>query len=236
MLERLNLVSGNRRDRSIRASKFKELLVGEPLRPDGVWDVTIRRWDYIDNTPSAEDIQIGNPHIAGFDPEEKHHIELKICGENLELRVWRDEEMRPDEPVAKATDSSYRSGQVGLSYNDRAGGGNGALRRGVFDSFELCTQSCEAVVQFRRGDSSADNELNIADAVFTLMYLFASGPAPTCLDAADANDDGAVAIADAIAALSHLFAGSSDLPEPFGECGVDPTEDELGCVEYAPCP
>jgi hypothetical protein len=93
---------------------------------------------------------------------------------------------------------------------------------------------CE-VLHFTRGDSNADKALDIADAIFTLTYLFAAGPAPSCLDSADANDDGAVDIADAIAVLSHLFAGSGDLPEPFVECGVDPTEDALGCSRYAPC-
>jgi dienelactone hydrolase len=88
---------------------------------------------------------------------------------------------------------------------------------------------------FIRSDSNADSTIDIADAIFTLSYLFAEGATPTCLDAADANDDGAVDIADAIAVLSHLFAGSGDLPEPFGECGVDPTVDELGCVEYPGC-
>ncbi len=55
------------------------------------------------------------------------------------------------------------------------------------------------------------------------------------IDAAAANDDGAVDIADAIAVLGHLFAGAGDLPEPFGECGVDPTADDMSCHEYPPC-
>ena len=55
------------------------------------------------------------------------------------------------------------------------------------------------------------------------------------LDATDANDDGAVDIADAIAVLGHLFAGVGDPPEPFGECGIDPTIDELGCSSFPPC-
>jgi hypothetical protein len=65
--------------------------------------------------------------------------------------------------------------------------------------------------------------------------LFAQGSTPTCLDAADANDDGAVDIADAIALLSHLFAGSGDVPQPFAECGIDPTVDGLGCERYPTC-
>ncbi len=90
-------------------------------------------------------------------------------------------------------------------------------------------------VTFSRGDANADSAIDIADAVFTLSYLFASGAPPSCLDAADANDDGAVDIADAIAVLSYLFAGAGDLPEPFGECGIDPTVDELGCSSFPPC-
>jgi hypothetical protein len=86
-----------------------------------------------------------------------------------------------------------------------------------------------------RGDTNTDNTLDIADAIFTLSYLFANGPSPSCEDAADANDDGAVDIADTIAVLSHLFASSGDLPEPFGECGVDPTNDDLDCSSFPPC-
>jgi hypothetical protein len=88
---------------------------------------------------------------------------------------------------------------------------------------------------FVRADSNGSFAVDIADAIFTLSYLFADGAAPSCLDTADANDDGAVDIADAIAVLSYLFARSGSLPEPFGQCGIDPTGDELGCLEYGPC-
>ena len=90
--------------------------------------------------------------------------------------------------------------------------------------------------RFKRGDANADNTVNIADAIFTLGFLFGGGPAPACMDAADANDDGTVNIADAIAALGYLFGGTGDLPAPFGSCGVDPTDDVLGCVSFPPCP
>jgi len=89
--------------------------------------------------------------------------------------------------------------------------------------------------EFRRGDGNSDGTLNIADAIATLGYLFAGGSEPSCLDAADANDDGAVNIADAINTLGHLFAGAGPLPEPFGSCGGDPTEDDLDCKSYPPC-
>ncbi len=88
---------------------------------------------------------------------------------------------------------------------------------------------------FVRGDTNADDNLNIADAVSILGYLFGGFPPPSCLDAADTNDDGGLNIADAITTLGHLFGGLGDLPAPFGACGVDPTPDELDCVDFPPC-
>ena len=94
---------------------------------------------------------------------------------------------------------------------------------------------CGVSAPFRRGDANADGRVDIADAVFTLSYLFADGTVPLCLDATDANDDGKVDIADAIKILAHLFAGAGPLPAPFDECGIDPTIDALGCASYTPC-
>ena len=90
-------------------------------------------------------------------------------------------------------------------------------------------------VRFRRGDANTDDRVNIADAIATLTFLFGGEAVVTCLDAVDANDDGTVNIADAIAVLSHLFGGAGPLPQPFGECGIDPTLDELGCESFNHC-
>jgi hypothetical protein len=89
--------------------------------------------------------------------------------------------------------------------------------------------------RFKRGDVNVDASLNIADAIFTLSYLFGGGAEPACGDAADANDDGSVNIADAVAILSHLFAGSGPLPDPFGSCGLDAEGDTLDCGSFPPC-
>ncbi|MBN1421077.1 MAG: dockerin type I repeat-containing protein [Planctomycetes bacterium] len=90
---------------------------------------------------------------------------------------------------------------------------------------------------FLRGDANADGAVDIADAVYTVTHLFDEGSAPPCLDAADANDDGRLDVADPIAILDHLFASAGPLPEPFGACGDDPTEegDPLDCLEYEAC-
>jgi hypothetical protein len=103
---------------------------------------------------------------------------------------------------------------------------------------DMGAYECEGLprILFRRADANADGKpLDLSDAVYVLQYLFASGPEPPCLDAADGNDDGEVDLADAIAVLNHLFAGTGDLPLPFDECGVDPTPDELGCEGFPPC-
>ncbi len=88
---------------------------------------------------------------------------------------------------------------------------------------------------FIRGDSNTDETMNIADAIYILSYLFASGPGISCLDAADANDDGGVDLADGVYILQNLFASGPAISPPSPDCGIDPTEDELGCLEYLPC-
>ncbi|MAJ27940.1 hypothetical protein CBD41_00875 [bacterium TMED181] len=89
---------------------------------------------------------------------------------------------------------------------------------------------------FQRGDCNSDGAFNIADAVFLLGNLFSGGPSGSCLDSCDSNDDGGINIADAIASLGSLFSGSGPLPDPFGVCGNDPTDDTLDCAAYDPCP
>jgi hypothetical protein len=88
---------------------------------------------------------------------------------------------------------------------------------------------------FRRGDANADAKFNLSDPIHTLTGLFLGGPPPACEDAADANDDGILNISDPIYSLLYLFAGGMDLPAPSLRCGVDPTDDALGCAAFEPC-
>jgi hypothetical protein len=89
---------------------------------------------------------------------------------------------------------------------------------------------------FRRGDPNGSGDLDISDAVSTLLTLFAGGPGFPCPDAADANDDGLINITDALRTLDFLFTDESP-PIPAPEvCGSDPTGDDLGpCLAAAPC-
>ena len=81
---------------------------------------------------------------------------------------------------------------------------------------------------FRRGDTNTSATIEIADALRILNFLFKSGPAPDCLDAADVNDSGEVDIADAVRLVLYLFAGAPPPPAPGPvDCGSDPTSDAL---------
>lgn len=113
----------------------------------------------------------------------------------------------------------------------------------LFDSdFEQCCvlsicvdlPPCTDEPRFIRCDCNADGLTNIADAIFTLGFLFGGGSAP-CLDACDGNDDGVVNIGDVISCLSALFGGGPPPPPPFPDCGPDPTLDSIRCDSFPPC-
>lgn len=89
---------------------------------------------------------------------------------------------------------------------------------------------------FLRGDSNADGTVELSDAIRILDYLFLGGRVLDCADAADATDDGAVDVSDVVADLGFLFLGWSEPPLPGpDQCGIDPTDDDLGCESYPAC-
>jgi len=93
----------------------------------------------------------------------------------------------------------------------------------------------DAIRFFRRGDVNGDVTKNLTDAVALLNTLFRGGEALPCEDAADTNDDGKLDLADAVMILTSLFAGGGELPIPARLCGLDPTEDALGCSGQPVC-
>ncbi len=89
---------------------------------------------------------------------------------------------------------------------------------------------------FRRGDSNADDLVNISDAISILSFLFSGGSTPGCTKSTDLDDDGRVNITDPIFLLSFLFSGGREPPAPFNACGVDGIPDLLTCASFLPCP
>lgn len=89
-------------------------------------------------------------------------------------------------------------------------------------------------VPFQRGDCNADGAYNIGDAIHSLNSLF-NNAALECLDACDLNDDGQLDISDPIWLLGNLFSNGAPPAPPFLVCGLDPSLDGLGCLNYPAC-
>ena len=95
--------------------------------------------------------------------------------------------------------------------------------------------NCLQATEFRRGDFNSDGRSDIGDGIAVFNHLFYGASGSLCHDAADYNDDGRNDIADGIYLLGYLFLGGRRPPDPFAECGEDPTPDGLGCDIYVPC-
>jgi len=111
-----------------------------------------------------------------------------------------------------------------LICDDRRGRLCGAVRSG------------EPAILFVRGNADGEGETDISDAIFTLQFLFLGGRVPPCMDAGDANDSGEVDLSDSVYLLSFLFLGGPRPEDPYGDCGIDPSLDELTCGLFTGCP
>ena len=115
-------------------------------------------------------------------------------------------------------------------------------RNGWLDVFDIedgssadVDENClpdECQASFQRGDVNADTRVDISDPIRALDVLFGGRAWIPCDDAVDFDDNGTVCLSDAIAALLFLFDGGSSP----SACGIDRTEDELGCRFPPACP
>ena len=93
-------------------------------------------------------------------------------------------------------------------------------------------------VGFLRGDFGMNGSVHgFADGLALLRWGFIDGPAPTCDDAADADDSGTVeAIGDALYLLRWQFQEGIAPPDPGpSDCGRDDTVDDLDCAAPLNC-
>jgi hypothetical protein len=81
---------------------------------------------------------------------------------------------------------------------------------GLVYAFRTLDESVHAVC----GDANGDGDVNVADAVHLINYVFKGGPAPDPLCAADANGDGDVNVADAVYLINFVFSGGPPPSEP----------------------
>ena len=90
--------------------------------------------------------------------------------------------------------------------------------------------------EFIRGDCNNDMSFNVADVIYHLTSLFASGPPPPCRAACDMDLSGNDDIADSVQMLYVLFQAAPDPPAPFPDCGpADPAGPTPDC-QWPICP
>ena len=86
--------------------------------------------------------------------------------------------------------------------------------------------------RFERGDSNADDQVNVADAIHSIDMVLHGRRLPRCQDAADANDDGRIDVSDVVATLWAVFTGDGPLPSAAARGrGFDHTPDDLFCFD-----
>lgn len=219
----------------------------------GLWDVTFtaidgttvhlqKRWteeaSETETAPAAlisADVQLGDTRrmvteywdLAYSARRHNRGVEYWVVLDPPATVAGVDGDVHVIELVAPDTDLGI---EVGMTYLDA---NFEALASPVVSTFTK--EPVRAAVLFRRGDNNADDEVNITDGIVILNYLFRTAAEPKCLKTTDWDDSGTIDLTDAVALLSFLFRDRVPAPEPFRECGIDNTADELTCESYPPC-
>ena len=154
------------------------------------------------------------------------------AGQRIEFRYWRPGEEMPRIAQVTAFDSTYRAGAVGLGWIGKEPGARAFFR--YCEAADTMIEDPEPF--FLRGDTNADGGTDLADGVFIVNHLFLGGEVPPCRKSADTNDTGDIDLTDAIFLLGGLFLGGAPPAPPAAGCGTDPTEDNLTCSAFPPCP
>ena len=71
---------------------------------------------------------------------------------------------------------------------------------------DACQGCCEDPIRGNVDGDPAD-EINVADVIFLVEYIFFGGPEPPCLEEADVNGDGEPSVVDIIYLAEYIFFG-----------------------------
>jgi len=93
-------------------------------------------------------------------------------------------------------------------YFQASDAGGGSVVEAAIDDFSITVFECESFIY---GDANGDLEINVADAVYVINYVFKEGPAPEPMEAGDANCDGECNVGDAVYLINYVF---NEGPEP----------------------
>ena len=152
------------------------------------------------------------------------------------LYLWTGGGSRPSVPLAQGfvdseLDLPLASLVVGTEYSWQVSARAASCERfGPVWSFHLVDELPDPV-GFLRGEANGDGRIDISDPVSVLNWLFLGGADLDCLDAADVDDNGGVQLTDPVYLLNNLFQGGPPPAPPWPSCGVDPSADELSCVQ-----
>jgi len=163
------------------------------------------------------------------------HLEAERFN-SLARLTYRVGEIPPEGTMVRFVADELRpvpdSPAVGIQIE--VGGGGGAPSTLVHGKLEI------PFAGFQRGDVNDSGVLEVTDAIIFLTWMFLGGPAPGCMDAADADNNGTLGLSDGINILTFLFGGGDALPEDglLGNgCAPDPEGDDDGllCESYTNC-
>jgi len=79
-----------------------------------------------------------------------------------------------------------------------------------------------------RGDTNQDGDIDLADPIHMILWLFQGGDEVPCIEAADTNDDASVDIGDVMTSLNYLFLNSPGALS--GTCEATAPTGPLSCV------
>ncbi len=71
------------------------------------------------------------------------------------------------------------------------------------------TSGATTIVAYGMGDSNCDGTLDLADVLYTADWLFGTGPAPCCPNAANVNGDPNIDLGDVVYTLNFLFTSGA---------------------------
>lgn len=135
------------------------------------------------------------------------------------------------EVAGDATSTIVEDVDWGL-YNIALGGDCG----GFFpDPWSVPVEFIHAPPMYRRGDANGDGQIDIADGVRVLDWMFSGANPVDCEASTDTNVDATIDISDPIYLFNYLLLGGPPPAAPFPECAVDEAA-ELSCVNSGACP
>lgn len=143
-----------------------------------------------------------------------------------------DFHLRPDSP---AIDAGTADGAPGTDIEEIVRPRCGGIDLGAYEFSD-----CAVLVKlFRRGDCNDSGDVDIADAVCILSWLFSGGAAPGagCVAIANTNGDDRTDVSDPVHLLNHLFLGGPDPAAPYPECGPGrlPADENLCATPPSSC-